>query len=328
MQISCGFATSLDTPDHIELAERLGYSRAWCYDSPALYPDVWMTLARAAERTRVIGLGPGVLIPYLRHVMTNASAIATLEAMAPGRVAVAVGSGFTGRLALGKRPMRWSDVRDYIATLKALLRGDEVEWDGGKLRMLHRDGFGAPRPISVPVLVGASGPRGREVARELGEGVFSTSTASPEDHQGFAWVAQMTNGTVLDEGETLGSERVMAAAGHGAALVLHIAYEGGWAERLPGGAEFARALDALPAESRHLALHEGHLVGLNRLNAPFVTPEFLATYGRALTRDEWRRRLRAAEAGGVSEWVYQPAGPDIPRELTAFAEMAGLQPRG
>jgi 5,10-methylenetetrahydromethanopterin reductase len=58
MDISCAFATSLETPEHIVLAERLGYQRAWCYDSPALYADVWMTLARAAERTSVIGLGP------------------------------------------------------------------------------------------------------------------------------------------------------------------------------------------------------------------------------------------------------------------------------
>src|SRR3954463_3470855 len=73
MDISCAFATGLDTADHIALAEDLGYRRAWCYDSPGLYPDVWMVLARAAERTERIGLGPGVLVPSLRHPMTNAA---------------------------------------------------------------------------------------------------------------------------------------------------------------------------------------------------------------------------------------------------------------
>jgi 5,10-methylenetetrahydromethanopterin reductase len=48
MDISCAFATSLRTPDPIAVAEHLGYRRAWCYDYPALYPDVWMVLARAA----------------------------------------------------------------------------------------------------------------------------------------------------------------------------------------------------------------------------------------------------------------------------------------
>jgi 5,10-methylenetetrahydromethanopterin reductase len=40
VDISCAFAPVLDTPDHIALAERLGYRRAWVYDTPALQLDV------------------------------------------------------------------------------------------------------------------------------------------------------------------------------------------------------------------------------------------------------------------------------------------------
>ena len=93
MDISCAFAPVPDTPDHIALAERLGYRRSWVYDTPASQLDVWMTLARAAERTRRIELGTGVLIPSLRHVMVTAAAIAGLVALAPGRVNVGIGSG-------------------------------------------------------------------------------------------------------------------------------------------------------------------------------------------------------------------------------------------
>ena len=59
--LSCAFATSLDTPEHIRIAEQSGYARAWAYDSPALYPDVWGILYLAAERSETIGLGPAVL---------------------------------------------------------------------------------------------------------------------------------------------------------------------------------------------------------------------------------------------------------------------------
>ncbi len=83
MDISCAFATSSDSPAHVELAETLGYRRAWLYDSPALSPDVWMILTRCAERTSRIGLGPGVLVPSLRHPMVNAAAIAELAGQAP-----------------------------------------------------------------------------------------------------------------------------------------------------------------------------------------------------------------------------------------------------
>jgi len=207
MDISCAFASSPDTPDHIALAEQLGYRRAWCYDSPALYPDVWVTLALAAQRTSHIALGPGVLVPSLRHVMTNAAAIATLEHLAPGRLVVAIGSGFTGRVAMGQRSLSWSRVRTYIAALRALLRGETATWDGAVIKMLHPPGFAPSRPIAVPILVGADGPKGAAVAEVLGDGIFGRARAP-----GISWYAQLHFGTVLDDGEDPASERVMAAA--------------------------------------------------------------------------------------------------------------------
>jgi 5,10-methylenetetrahydromethanopterin reductase len=327
VDISCAFATSLDTPEQIAIAERLGYARAWCFDSPPLYPDVWMTLALAAQRTTAIGLGPGVLVPNLRHVMTNAAAIATLEALAPGRVAVAVGAGFTGRLALGQRPMSWKTIRAYIIALKALLRGEEVDWDGTLIKMLHRDGFAPRRPIDVPVLVAASGPKGFAVAAEVGDGVVLASPSEPLEQAGFSRVIGMYNGTVLDDREAPDSQRALAATGHGAALIYHVAYEGGWVASLPRGAEFAARVDALAPNRRHLSTHEGHLVGLNDLDRDFVTAEFIASHGNALPAAAWQERLTKLAREGMTEVVYQPAGPDIPRELSAFAAMAGVTPR-
>ena len=101
MEISCAFPTTLDSPEWVKVAEGLGYDRAWLYDTPQQSPDVWMSLALAAERTERIGLGPGVLIPTLRHPMVNAAATAALVAMAPGRVVIGFGTGFTGRRAMG-----------------------------------------------------------------------------------------------------------------------------------------------------------------------------------------------------------------------------------
>ena len=98
MKISAQFATSLHSPEHISTAEQLGYDRAWLFDTPHESPDVWMMLALAAERTTTIGLGPGVLVPTLRHPMVNAAAVATLESLAPGRVAIAIEYQASSRL--------------------------------------------------------------------------------------------------------------------------------------------------------------------------------------------------------------------------------------
>jgi hypothetical protein len=116
MDFSCGLFPDRRSPEIASLAETLGYRRVWVYDSPALGADVWVTLARIAERTKTIGLGPGVLVPSLRHVMVTAAAIGTVEQLAPGRLAVAVSTGFTGRVLLGERSMRWSAVADYSSS--------------------------------------------------------------------------------------------------------------------------------------------------------------------------------------------------------------------
>jgi 5,10-methylenetetrahydromethanopterin reductase len=73
LRLACAFNASLDSHEHAAVAEQLGYERAWFYDSPALYADVWVQLCRAAERTERIGLGPGVMIPTLRHPMAAAA---------------------------------------------------------------------------------------------------------------------------------------------------------------------------------------------------------------------------------------------------------------
>jgi 5,10-methylenetetrahydromethanopterin reductase len=322
VEISCAFAPSMATPEHVVLAERLGYRRAWMFDSPALYPDVWMVLALAAERTTTIGLGPGVLVPSLRHPMVDAAAIAALVDLAPGRVAVAVGAGYSGRKVLGQRPMRWADVAARVRAIQGLLRGDEVRWEGRTLRMLHGAGFGAARPIDVPWLVGASGPKGLAVANELGAGVFSAGVAQPTT---APWHALLTNGTVLDEGEEPTSARALAAAGPGLATMLHGVYEFGGAEAvdgLPGGRAWREAVEQTPAEARHLAVHEGHLVALNdrdQLAIGELAP-LMASFGVSGDAKSVREKVAAFAERGVTEVAYQPSGPDIPRELRAFID--------
>jgi 5,10-methylenetetrahydromethanopterin reductase len=329
MDISCAFATSSDTPNHVRLAETLGYRRAWLYDSPALYPDVWMVLQRCAERTSRIGLGPGVLVPSLRHPMVNAAAIAELVDQAPGRVAVAVGSGFTGRFTLGKRPMPWRQVAEYVRCLKALLAGETGEWEGAKIRMLHPPGFGAERPIQVPILIGADGPKGLAVAAELGDGVFSAAVPQPDAVKVADWRALLTFGTVLDEGEQLTSERVADAAAPGSVVMYHAAYERGGAamvDALPGGRGWREAVEAYPESERHLAIHEGHLVKANPRDEPYIADLIPLTSAASLVGTAQQVSERVAGFGtlGVTELVYQPAGSDIERELRAVAAATGL----
>ena len=327
MQISVAFPTALDSHENIALAEDLGYARAWLYDTPQNSPDVWMALALAAERTTRIGLGPGVLVPSLRHPMVNAAATAALAAMAPGRVEVAFGTGFSGRRAMGYRAIPWSFMADYIRAYRGLLRGEVVEWEGAQMRMLHPAGHAPPRPIEVPVRISALGPTGAEVARELGDGLYATLQL-PAFAREFSSVSFLAWGTVLDEGEDPNSERVRLAGGPGTALAWHGAYEfGGQAAvaGLPGGEAWNEVVSRTPEDRRHMAVHTGHCVELNEADraawdsggSALLDPTTLSG-----TPEQVRGKLDELADGGVTEIVYQPCGPDVRRELERFLDVA------
>ena len=323
--ISCVFAPSLDTPAHIELAERLGYRRAWCYDSPALCADPWMVLALAAGRTGAIGLGPASLVPSLRHPMVTAAALTTLAGLAPGRVSTAFGTGLTGRMLLGERPLRWAEVEEYVATVRALLRGEEASWNGSPVRLLQPSGL----PADVAVLIAADGPRGRAVAAALGDGVLTTRVprqpAAPGERQ-----VLLTFGTVLDEGEDAAGPRAVAAAGPAVAAAYHAIYESKGADgvdRLPGGREWREAVETVEPPRRHLAIHDGHLIALSEHDQTLLerAAPLLTTWTMTGTGTDIGARLRALTQAGITEVAYQPMGQDIPRELAAFAQAAGLK---
>jgi len=316
IKLARAFATSDSSHEHARLAESLGYERAWFYDSPALLSDVWVQLCRAAEKTTRIGLGPGVLVPTLRHPMANAAAIATLVSIAGAeRVTIGIGSGFTGRVALGQRPMKWSHVREYVTVLKGLLRGEQAEWEGRVLRMLRPAGYGSSRPIAVPFLIAAAGPKGIAAAHELADGVFAVRVPIA----GFRTSVVLTFGTVLEAGEDPGSARALAAAGHAAAVRLHAALERGQLGTVAEGETWAKAYATVPARVRHLALHDQHLIAINERDRPFVNGALLAKQGLALSRAGWDERVALLESQGATEIAYQPAGPDIARELETFA---------
>jgi 5,10-methylenetetrahydromethanopterin reductase len=321
MDVSCAFPPGPEAPRLARLAEGLGYRRAWLYDSAALYGDVFVGLARVAEATSRIGFGPAVLVPSFRHVLATASAIATLEQLAPGRLAVAIGTGFTGRHALGQRPLSWKATERYVADLRALLRGETVTVDGRAVRMLHPEGFAPPRPLATPILVAANGPKGLAAARAHGDGVMCIGAPKP----GFGRCAVFAFGTVLDDGETPATPRAFEALAPALAVIYHGAYEAGpeRVDALPGGRGWREEIERVPEAVRHLAVHEDHMVRATERDRRHLSPALAAATFTG-TRAELRARLGQLAAAGATELVYAPHGPDPERELRALAEAAGL----
>jgi 5,10-methylenetetrahydromethanopterin reductase len=320
MKISIGTPPGPHARELAIRAEELGYDGIWLFDSAAIYEDIWAHLALIADSTQRIGLGTAVLVPNLRHVMATASAIATIERLAPGRLSCAIGTGYTARLILGKRALSWKSTREYVEQLKGLLRGDVVMIEGERCQMIHRPELASARAIRVPILLSAFGPKGLAITREIADGWMGASP--PPEH--FERAIHMVNGTVLAPGESPGAQRVVEAVGPWQAGMYHYLWENNREAlaSVPGGAAWLAKTESErpdPAE-RHLAVHFGHCshlsdadrLGLAAFGANIPWHGWVGEAGALLARAE------ATAAAGTTEILYTPAGDDLIGEAERF----------
>ena len=84
-------------------------------------------MGAAAVKTERITLATGVLTPSNRIAPVAASGLAALNALAPGRIAFGVGTGFTARRTMGLSAMRLAEVEDYVRAVEGLLRGETID---------------------------------------------------------------------------------------------------------------------------------------------------------------------------------------------------------
>src|SRR5882724_6690795 len=146
--------------------EAAGFDGAGILDSQMLSRDTFVVLGQAAVNTSRLTLFPAVTNPFTRHASVLASAIQTVEELAPGRVKCVIGTGYTSASTIGRKPATLTQMRACISTVKTLLAGKAVDFQGTPGRL----GYAAGRDI--PVLMAASGPRAIELAGEVADGVL------------------------------------------------------------------------------------------------------------------------------------------------------------
>ncbi len=311
------------TVEYARLAEELGFRAVWCPEVPAFGHDMWVTLARIAEKTTRLKFGPAVLIPSYRHPMAQASAIATIEQIAPGRLMVGFGTGFTGRAGMGQKPLTLASMRAYIVQVRALLRGDAVEIDGGLAQILASDGWLPDRPITVPLYMAGQGPKARALAKEIADGLISLGGPA----EGFETCLVSATGTVLDEGEDVTSPRASAVLKPIVALAYHHRYttDPESVRALPNGDAWLASVERVDARVRHLSVHRGHNLDISNGHDALVDVSAAKRTTFTGTRAELRERLARLEAGGATGIIFGTSGYDVARELRAFAEVAALR---
>jgi len=150
----------------LQSIEMAGFDGAGILDSQILSRDTFVVLGQAAANTSRLTLFPAVTNPFTRHASVLASAIRTVEEIAPGRVKLVIGTGYTSASTIGRKPATLAEMRACIGTVRALLGGESVDFDGTPGRL----GYAAGRRISI--LMAASGPKAIELAGEIADGAL------------------------------------------------------------------------------------------------------------------------------------------------------------
>ena len=118
--------TYIDMWKEVVRAEEAGFTHAWFPDSQLIWSDCYAAMALAAERTSTIKLGTLVSIPSNRIAPVTASAIATINKLAPGRTILALGTGYTGRNTMGLPSYPVRKFREYAQQVRDLLDGNDI----------------------------------------------------------------------------------------------------------------------------------------------------------------------------------------------------------
>jgi 5,10-methylenetetrahydromethanopterin reductase len=150
----------------VQEVEAAGFAGAGILDSQLLCRDVFVTMAAAAMQTSQITIFPAVTNPFTRHASVLASAVQSVEELAPGRVKCIIGTGYTSASTIGRKAATLAHMRACIMSLKELLAGKTVDFNGIPGRL----GYAAGRRI--PVLMAASGPKAVELAGEIADGAL------------------------------------------------------------------------------------------------------------------------------------------------------------
>jgi G6PDH family F420-dependent oxidoreductase len=140
---------------------------------------VWSMLASMAERTENLGLATGVTCPIIRyHPAIVAQAAATTQILSNGRFTLGIGAGeqlnehVVGR-GWPAPKVRHEMLREALEIIRLLWSGGYQSYDGKHLDLERARVFDLPDD-PPPIAVAIGGPRGAEIAAELGDGIFAT----------------------------------------------------------------------------------------------------------------------------------------------------------
>jgi 5,10-methylenetetrahydromethanopterin reductase len=137
-------------------AEDAGIGALWLPDSQLLWRDTYAALATIALATSRIHLGTAVSNVATRHVSVIASAVRTVQELAPDRFRLGLGTGFSATGTVGLAASTGAALEAAIAVLRELLGGGSLVDAKG----------------NCPIYIATAGPRTLARAARVADGVI------------------------------------------------------------------------------------------------------------------------------------------------------------
>jgi 5,10-methylenetetrahydromethanopterin reductase len=183
-----GFATGYDGSmsaremgAYMQECDKRGFTVGFFSETIELMRDGPTSLAAFAMSTKDLVLA-GTMIVRLRSPVVMAQTIASLDELSGGRIIVATGA--CTRSHAERHSLEHVDppaaLRQWIESIRLLLTGDAVDYDGSIVRLNGvKLGWTPPR-AHVPLFIPAISRTGLRLAGEIADGAVLTSVSSPE----------------------------------------------------------------------------------------------------------------------------------------------------
>lgn len=273
----------------IQEFDEAGLQTIWQTNN-VLWPDPMTFYAAAAATTRQVRLGTSIIQVYPRHPAALASQAQVVEALAPGRLRLGVGTSHRPRMEknlgipMGK-PLTY--LREYVAVLRGLLWEGGIEFQGEYLNVSEHypEGTSLPR---TEISISALSPKSYRLAGEIADAAIS-------------WVSPISYlvGTALpalQEGAS-GAGREMPA------LIAHVP--------VAVTPDRQRALEVASAELAYygaLPFYQKMFASAGVPTGPDnrTSPEAIDALTVSGTPEQIRQRLEAIVDQGITELLIHP----------------------
>lgn len=154
-------------------ADALGFDQFWVSNDLFLRfgPAILLDVAHATQRIEV---GTGILNPYTLHPGEMAMLAATMDELTGNRfnLGLAAGAGEFLKWVGIAQDAPLATVRETVLAVRALLRGERVEFAGERLQWGAEAYLRFDPPRVTPIYIGAMGPKMLTLSGEIADGAL------------------------------------------------------------------------------------------------------------------------------------------------------------